>query len=165
MLLSKRLATIALDVPLDISTEEFERKELNYTELKDLFNELEFKNLSQRILGEAPAEKITSGPAGQGSLFGDGDASLEGEGAFTYRSIDSVDHNYELVNDLEGVRELAETLAGLTATTIVGGGSTAEIVEEMNLAHKITHVSTGGGASLNFLEGKTLPGVTVLMDK
>jgi phosphoglycerate kinase len=60
---------------------------------------------------------------------------------------------------------MAELLAGLKATTIIGGGSTAEIVQEMNVANKMTHVSTGGGASLKFLEGKNLPGVTVLLDK
>jgi len=65
-----------------------------------------------------------------------------------------------------GTRSLVQVLTGLTeATTIVGGGSSAEIVQEMGLADKISHVSTGGGASLMFLEGATLPGVEVLLDK
>jgi phosphoglycerate kinase len=72
---------------------------------------------------------------------------------------------YEIRQFAGGTRAMAELLASLKATTIVGGGSTAEIVEEMNLANKMTHVSTGGGASLKFLEGKSLPGVTVLQDK
>jgi len=72
---------------------------------------------------------------------------------------------YEIPQFARGTKAMAELLANMKATTVVGGGSTAEIVEEMNLAHKMTHVSTGGGASLNFLEGKMLPGVTVLMDK
>jgi phosphoglycerate kinase len=56
-------------------------------------------------------------------------------------------------------------VAGLVATTIIGGGSTAEAVEEMGLGGKMSHVSTGGGAALEFLEGRTLPGVAVLLDK
>lgn len=72
---------------------------------------------------------------------------------------------YEIPQFARGTRVLVELLANLKATTIIGGGSTAEIVEEMKLTDKMTHVSTGGGASLRFLEGKSLPGVDVLMDK
>lgn len=72
---------------------------------------------------------------------------------------------YEIPQFARGTRVLVELLADLKATTIIGGGSTAEIVEEMKLTHKMTHVSTGGGASLKFLEGKNLPGVAVLLDK
>jgi phosphoglycerate kinase len=72
---------------------------------------------------------------------------------------------YEIEQFSAGTKAIAELLASLKATTIVGGGSTAEIVEEMKLANKMTHVSTGGGASLKFLEGRTLPGVAVLLDK
>jgi len=60
---------------------------------------------------------------------------------------------------------LAETLAGLKATTIIGGGSTAEVVHAMGLADKVTFVSTGGGASIKFLGGEALPGVVSLRDK
>jgi phosphoglycerate kinase len=72
---------------------------------------------------------------------------------------------YEIPQFSQGTKAMVELLANLRATTIVGGGSTAEIVEEMHLSDRMTHVSTGGGASLTFLEGKTLPGVAVLLDK
>ena len=65
----------------------------------------------------------------------------------------------------EGTSAIIIFLSHLEATTIIGGGSTAEAVEEAGLVSKHTHVSTGGGASLKFLEGKTLPGVAVLLDK
>ena len=71
---------------------------------------------------------------------------------------------YEIPQFSSGTKSMAELLANITATTVVGGGSTAEIVTEMRLGFKMTHVSTGGGASMSFLEGKTLPGVEVLLD-
>ncbi len=65
-----------------------------------------------------------------------------------------------------GTRSLVSVLSTLSnATTIVGGGSSAEVIQEMGLGDKVTHVSTGGGASLRFLEGTPLPGVEVLLDR
>jgi len=72
---------------------------------------------------------------------------------------------YEIPQFAEGTQAMARLLANLKATTVIGGGSTAEAVTEMKLADKMTFVSTGGGASLRFLSGKELPGVEVLMDK
>jgi phosphoglycerate kinase len=72
---------------------------------------------------------------------------------------------YEMPQFAQGTRSIASFLSTLDATTIIGGGSSAEVVEEMGLTDKMTHVSTGGGASLKFLEGVTLPGVEVLLDK
>jgi phosphoglycerate kinase len=72
---------------------------------------------------------------------------------------------FEIAEFAEGTRSLARVLANLKATTIIGGGSTAEAVEEMGLTDKMSYVSTGGGASLELLQGKVLAGVAVLQDK
>ena len=71
---------------------------------------------------------------------------------------------YEIPQFAQGTRSIASFLSTINAIIIIGGGSSAEVVQEMGLTDKITHVSTGGGASLRFLEGVALPGVKVLLD-
>ncbi|NLM21278.1 MAG: phosphoglycerate kinase [Peptococcaceae bacterium] len=72
---------------------------------------------------------------------------------------------FEMDQFSKGTEKIAQAMARCQGTTIVGGGDSVAAVEKMGVAANLTHISTGGGASLEFLEGKVLPGVAALQDK
>ena len=98
-------------------------------------------------IGEKTREKFAAAVKGAGTVVWNGPMGV-----------------FEFDKFAEGTRAVARAVAGSGAVSIIGGGDSAAAVEQLGFADKITHISTGGGASLEFLEGKQLPGVAALQD-
>jgi len=125
VMLSKELATISLDVPIQFDPADLKRKELNRDQLTELFNELEFKNIAERVLslslsaptgsstGSTVDPKFSASASGQGNLFEDRGTQKGAEQETLFASIDSVTHQYSLIDTKEGVKKLARDLSGL----------------------------------------------------
>ncbi|HER07722.1 MAG TPA: DNA polymerase I [Bacteroides sp.] len=111
--LSKKLATIMLEVPVQVDIEKMTRGSINPSMLRQLFEELEFKNLAQKILGETDSPESKSPHGGQGTLFGQEEISEKSLKENAYDSIQTVKHHYELIRDIEGVKTLAGKLSAL----------------------------------------------------
>jgi len=72
---------------------------------------------------------------------------------------------FELPNFAHGTETIAEAVAKVRGVSIIGGGDSAAAIAKMGYSRHVTHISTGGGASLNFLQGNDLPGISCLQDK
>ena len=139
-----------------------EAKGVNFLLPEDNLCAKEFSPDAEPILveGDIPADLMGMdiGPKTV-KLFSD---AVSGAGTIVWNGPMGV---FEFENFANGTKAMAKALSESGAITIVGGGDSAAAVEKLGFADKITHISTGGGASLEFLEGKELPGVACLLDK
>lgn len=126
------------------------------TVAQEFKNDTEFKTASSENIPEGWMA-MDIGPATVKEYAG----ALKGAGTVIWNGPMGV---FEFSNFANGTREIAKAVAESGAISIVGGGDSAAAVEQLGFADKITHISTGGGASLEFLEGKELPGIEVLED-
>lgn len=153
---------------LDESSLEFARRVLE-TDRQKLLLPTDVVVASELIAGATTRVTPASGIP-DGMIGGDiGPASAQAFGD-AIRSAGTVIWNgpmgvFELEPFSSGTRKIAEAMAECEGTTIVGGGDSAAAIEKFGYADDVTHVSTGGGASLELLEGKQLPGIAALMDR
>lgn len=125
--------------------------------------------VAERIEAGAPSQAVDVGAIPPGAMILDVGPRTAERYANRLAAMGSVVWNgpmgvFEVEPFHRGTQAVAEALAASNAVTVIGGGSTAEAVARFGLAEKMSHVSTGGGASLEFLEGKELPGVAALDD-
>ena len=125
--------------------------------------------VAERIEEGAPTEAVPVGAIPPGAMILDIGPRAAERYARRLAAMGSVVWNgpmgvFEVEPFHRGTQAVAEALAASGAVTVIGGGSTAEAVARLGLAERMSHVSTGGGASLEFLEGKELPGVAALDD-
>jgi DNA polymerase-1 len=115
VILSKKLATIALNVPVSFTAEQLKRREMDKVALQGLFEELEFKNIAQRILEEAAEPAKAQPGGGQTSLFGDTPSAGLSKEESSLKNIDSVPHKYRLIDQMSGLKELSQDLSKLNS--------------------------------------------------